>query len=481
MSRIEKNTFIGRKAELKRLEDLTHLSKANLVVIQGRRRIGKSRLVAEFAKNKVFLSLSGLAPIESMTAQDQRDAFSNQLSRLMGMDVPGFQDWSDAFYYLSQQLTHKPTVILLDEISWMGSKDPTFIPKLKVWWDLELEKRSNVTLALCGSVSTWVEDNIINSTALFGRISLQLALDNLTLPESMEFLQTRGFKASHYDILKVLAVTGGIPWYLEQISPQYTADENIKRLCFTKGGLLTVEFDKIFYDLFSTKGTIYKNILHVLAEGMKSLAEIRKILDYSHSGFLSELIKSLIISGFVTRHYNWSLKTGRLTKQSLYRLSDNYLRFFLKYIEPNMLKIEQDRFQDLSLQNLPGWDAMMGFQIETLLLKNRGLILKALDIRPENILGDNPYIQRPKALQKGCQIDYLVETHTNNLFVCEFKFKRRELGLEIIEDVQEKIARFSRPKGYGVVPVLIHFGGVSDAVHDKQYFYRIIDIHDFLE
>jgi hypothetical protein len=221
--------------------------------------------------------------------------------------------------------------------------------------------------------------------------------------------------------------------------------------------------------------------LHVLADGMKSLAEVRQSLEYAYSGALSGAMKSLIISGFVSQHYNWSLKTGRLTKQRLYRLSDNYLRFFIKYIEPNLLKIEGNSYQDVSLQNLPGWETMMGYQIETLLLKNRSLLLRFLGIRPEDILADNPYIQRPTVRQKGCQIDYLVETYTKNLFVCEFKFKRRELGLEIIEEMQEKLARFYTPRGYGVVPVLIHFGGVSDAVHDKRYFYRIIDINDFLD
>ena len=82
--------------------------------------------------------------------------------------------------------------------------------------------------------------------------------------------------------------------------------------------------------------------------------------------------------------------------------------------------------------------------------------------------------------QKGCQIDYLIQTRSKNLFVCEFKFKRRELGPEIIDTTKNAISRFSVPRDVGVAPALFHLGGVSDAVHEANYFYRIIDIADFL-
>ena len=113
--------------------------------------------------------------------------------------------------------------------------------------------------------------------------------------------------------------------------------------------------------------------------------------------------------------------------------------------------------------------------------ENRNLLLEGLGIHPSEIIADNPYIQRPAARQKGCQIDYLIQTQTNNLFACEFKFKRREMGLEIIETMKDKLKRFTIPRGFGTVPVLIHSGGVSDAVYDACYFYRILDIADLLE
>lgn len=473
--------FIGREIELNRLNQISKMNGAKLVVIKGRRRIGKSRLAAEFAKDKIFLSFTGLAPVELISAQDQRDAFARQFSQNLNMPPLTFLDWSDAFNHLSQHISSKQTVILFDEISWMGSKDPTFVPKLKVWWDLYLQKFPNLTLIFCGSVSTWIEENIIKSTAFFGRISLQLDLAPFSLPECGQFLRTLGFKGSAYEMFEILSITGGIPWYLEKIDPTEMADANLKRLCFTKDGLLMEEFDRIFHDLFGSHGKTHKAIIHALGEGPKTLPALREALDYARSGTLSDLLADLITCGFVTRHYQWSLKTGGISKRSLYRLSDCYLRFYIKYIEPNRLKIEQGTFQDLSIQQLPGWESMMGIQVESLLLQNRSLLLKAIGINSADVANDNPYLQHPTTRQKGCQIDYLVQSNSTNMFVCEFKFKRRTLGLEIIQSVQDKIDRFSVPRKFGVAPVLFHLGDVSDKVYDKKYFYRIVDIADFLE
>jgi len=473
--------FVGRKEELLKLKDLSQKRQANIVVIKGRRRIGKSRLIAEFAKDKpVFLHFTGLAPESGMTDQTQRDAFARQLSKQMKLLPMTFLDWTDAFDHVSSHITKEPTVILMDEISWMGSHDPAFISKLKAWWDLDIQNRPNITLIFCGSVSTWIEGNILKSTSFFGRISLVIELEPLSLSESAMLLKKCGVKGSDFEIYKILAITGGVPWYLEQFLPQYTADQNIQRLCFEKEGLLTVEFDNIFHDLFSHRGTIYKNIMFYLREGTKSLNQIRDELNYPRSGTLSKLMEHLIISGFVTRHAQWSLKTGYERRQSLYRINDPYIRFFLKYIEPNLSKITKGAYRNVNVSQLPGYDTMMGFQIECLFLQNRLNMLRSMGIDPADCVYDNPYFQTNSSRHKGCQIDYLVQTRTNNLFVCEIKFRRKELGSEIITEVQGKINKLSIPRGYASVPILFHLGGVSDKVIDQRYFYRIIDLGDFI-
>lgn len=470
--------FFGRKKELIRLSDLKVPA---LVTIRGRRRIGKSRLVAEFAKGKRFLSFTGIPPIDGITAQDQRDTFARQLAQNLKIPPFTFTDWHDAFAHLEFHLADRPSIVLFDEISWMGSKDPTFIPKMKAWWDLFLQKDCQTILVLCGSVSTWIEENILKSTAFFGRISLEITLDELSLSESVQMLKAKGITCSVYDMYKLLSVVGGIPWYLETLSQYHSVDHNIKNLCFMKDGKFVSEFERIFHDLFNGHGSICKKIMHILADGMHDLAEIREKLNYTHSGVLSDYMHALTVSGFVSQHPQWNLQTGRPSKKSLYRLRDNYMRFFIKYIEPNLTKIEQGVFEEISIDKLPGWDAMMGFQVENLLLRNRSLLLKSLDIDPANVVADNPYIQRQTSRQKGCQIDYLIQTRTQNLFVCEFKFQRRELGTGVIDDMKEKIDRLSKPRNYGAIPVLFQLGGISKYVHDQQYFYRIIDLADFVE
>lgn len=470
--------FIGRTQEIKQLKALQDRKRAALVVIKGRRRIGKSRLAAEFGKTARFINLTGMAPETGTTAQDQRDLLTNQLAHCLDKPVISFPDWMGVFYFLSSQLTPEPTVILFDEISWMGSKDPTFLPKLNVWWDQDLQHRPHVILIFCGSISTWIESNILKSTAFFGRITEILELAPLSLSESNAFLNQGGFQGSALERIKLLSVLGGIPWYLEQVSPRETADQNIQRLCFRKNGVLTIEFERIFHDLFGQKGQVYRDIMASLNDGMKTLAEIRDAIGYAQSGTLSTLMTHLITAGFVSAFPQWSIRTGKTRRQSLYRISDPYMRFYLKYIAPHLNKINKGDIDDVA--HLPGYGAMMGFQVESLLLQNRPDLLRVLGLNPLDILCDNPYVQRPKAQQRGCQIDFLIQTRTQNLYVCEFKFRQRELKRDIIDEVQDKMTALDKPKGYALIPVLFHVGGVAESVEDSPFFYRIIDVGDLL-
>ena len=472
--------FIGRKAELEKLKNLYKKKSSGLVVVKGRRRIGKSRLIGEFAKisnAQTFWSFAGLAPADSISAGQQRDNFARQLALMLKIPPMTFLDWSDAFEHLSLHI--KPgDIILLDEISWMGSKDPSFIPKLKAWWD---KQTIHVLLVFCGSVSTWIEENILKSTAFFGRINLTISLEPLSIYESAEFLRALGMQLSHYDMYKLLSIVGGVPWYLEQFNSSMTADDNIKQLAFEKNGLLVTEFDRIFHDLFNGKGATYKKILDSLKDGARTLLEIRQSIEFAHSGTLSSMMDHLIVAGFVIRQSLWSFKTAEPLKQSLYRISDPYMRFYLKVIEPNLGAIADGGFDQVPLSTTPGFETHMGLQLEALLLQNRPLLLEKLGISPVDIVRSGPYRQMKTTTQQGCQIDYLIHTKTNSLFICEFKFKRREISSEIISEMQEKISRLKTPKGFAKVAVLFHLSGVASSVATSPYFYRIIDIVDFLE
>ncbi len=468
--------FVGRQRELQKLKDLSNRKTASLVVVKGRRRIGKSRLVEEFAKDSKFVSISGLPPSEGMTAQHQRDEFARQIARIFLIPIPYSADWSDLFWHLAYHTREGKVIILLDEISWLGIKDPTFLSKLKNAWDLYFKKNSKLILVFCGSVSSWIEKNILSSTGFVGRIDLILTITELSLSECNEFWGTQKKLLSSYEKLKVLAITGGVPRYLESISPKLSAEENIKQLCFVREGFLFNEFEQIFNDLFARRSENYKEILKgIIDQPYVTLDDIFHNLKIKKSGVISDYLNDLILAGFVQRDYTWSIRDGHISKLSHLRINDNYIRFYLKYILPNKNKIERDAFLARTLTTLPGWDTIMGFQFENLVLQNRLSIQKLLHIDPNEIINDNPYFQRRTTKAKGCQIDYMIQTRFNCLYVCEVKFSRNSIGVEVIKHIKAKIDALSLPKNFSYRPVLIHVNGVDEEVIGSEYFADIID------
>ena len=225
----------------------------------------------------------------------------------------------------------------------------------------------------------------------------------------------------------------------------------------------------------------FAKVLDALNESSKTLAEILKIIEFSHSGTLSTIMDHLITAGFVQKQNLWSFKTTKMLRQSLYRISDPYMRFYLKVIAPQLNKISIGSFKNVSLSSLPGFDAHVGLQLEHLLLQNRPILLKNIGISPIDVVCDGPYRQSSTSTQKGCHIDYLIQTRTKNIFICEFKFKRRELGIDVIDEIKDKTNAIKIPKGFAIVPVLFHLSGVSSSVEIANYFYRMIDITTFLD
>lgn len=477
---VTESQFVGRDRELEELNALLKKKTASLIVVKGRRRVGKSRLIEEFIKKKKSYVFRGLAPHQKTTAQGQRDEFASQLSEATGLPEIMADDWTKLFALLSREVRTGRIIIVFDEISWMGSEDSNFTSKLKDAWDQYFKKNSKLILILCGSVSTWIDENIINSTAFYGRVSWTITLKELPLGDANHLLEANGFKGSTYEKFKILAVTGGIPWYIEQINSDFLADENIKRQCFTSGGVLVEEYDRIFKELFGKKDVLYKTIIKTLANGALEYDEISIQAEYKSSGRLSQYLEDLIKAGFISRDYTWNLKDGKPSTISRFRLSDNYLRFYLKYIEKKRPQIEKGQFNKISLSSFTGWETIMGLQFENLVINNRRLLLDKLNLRDEDILYDNPYIQHRTVRQKGCQIDYMIQTKHKNFYLCEIKFSRQPIRVDVIKQVQEKIKQLSLPRGVAVLPILIHVNGVTEKMNEENYFYSIIDFGSLL-
>ena len=472
--------FIGRHKELQELDRFTKKQTASLIVVQGRRRIGKSRLVAEFGKKYKFYQFTGMPPDKGTTAQDQRNLFSYQLSQQTGLPEIKVDDWYKLFSLFADKVKQGRVIVLFDEISWMGFKDPNFLGKLKASWDVHFKKNPKLILILCGSASAWIEKNIISSSGFLGRISYTLTLEELSLSECNEFWKKYGNRISAYEKFKVLSVIGGVPRYLEEVAPAKTAEENINNLCFKKGGMLVREFENIFSDLFSTRSDTYKKIAKLLVDGSLEYNDICKKLKVEKTGYVSELLDDLIKSGFIKKDFTWSINSQRSSKTAQYRLSDNYLRFYLKYVEKHLSDIENNVFNFKSVENFPGWMTILGLQFENLVLNNRASIHQLLGLKPENIVTANPYFQRKTKRYLACQIDYLIQTRFNTLFVCEIKFSKQEIGMSVIEEVQQKIKHLARSKGFSCFPVLIHVNGVSDKILESNYFSEILDFGEIL-
>jgi AAA+ ATPase superfamily predicted ATPase len=468
--------FLGRERELALLRRFLHKKTASLLVIKGRRRIGKSRLVEEFAKDMKFLSFAGLAPNEKTNAQSQRDEFARQLNEQTGLPKVNADDWSKLFALLAEKTQTGRIILFFDEISWMGSEDADFAAKIKNAWDTQFKKNPELIFILCGSASFWIEKNILSHTGFVGRVSHTLTLEELPLKDCSYFWGRNTTQVAAFEKFKILSVTGGVPRYLEEINPHLSAEENIRLLCFSKGGMLVNEFDQIFSSLLKRNSPVYRKIVQALTHEAKDTITIGKELNIPVTGLLSEYLEELVTAGFIKRDYTWDIKSKHNARLSKYRLSDNYLRFYLRYIYKYRDRIERDMFAFKQVASLPEWNIIMGLQFENLVLNNRQYIHQALGITAQDIVNDNPFFQNHTKKQRGCQIDYLIQTNFDTLYVCEIKFSRNLVGTEIIDTMQQKIAQINRPKGFSCHPVLIHVNGVSEEVITSNYFAAIVDM-----
>ncbi len=471
--------FLGREKELELLLDLCQKKSASFVIIKGRRRIGKSRLVEELSKQFAqFYVFTGLPPDHQMTARQQLEEFSRQIAHQFHTASARYDDWGDAFWAVGERVRSGRVLLFFDEISWMGSEDATFLGKIKNLWDLQLSKNSQLLFVICGSASAWIEKNILSSTGFVGRISHTLTLEELPLSTCSKFWPKR---ISAYEKLKLLSVTGGIPKYLEEIYPNKSAEENIRRLCFSPGGFLVEEFDRIFSGIFLRSSNFYKRILEALGTGSRTQVEISRFLSpETKIGRLPEYLWELEQAGFIAKDHAWNFKSGQDTRMQRFRLADNYIRFYLKYIEKNRSKIERNAFAFKSLTTLPEWNSMMGLQCENLVLHNRKQLWQLLKIPPEDIVCENPFFQKATPRAHGCQIDYLIQTKFGTLYICEIKFSKSLIGSSILQEMETKLKALSIPRGFSLRPILIHVNGVTEEVIDADYFAAIVDLSQLL-
>jgi len=474
--------FIGRERDLKDLEALWGRDHGVLVTCRGRRRIGKSTLIEEFAARSAdrFICIEGLPPRKGMTDSIQRKWFCEKVAEHSGREAVAAATWSLAFAQLDELLASgRRTVVLLDEISWLGGYNPDFAGYLKEAWDRRFRKHPNLILVLCGSVSAWIAENILDSTGFVGRDSLDIELKELPPAQCQQMLGPAGERMSVREKIDLLSVTGGVPKYLEDVRPELSVDENVRRMCFMPRGILFREFDETFSGVFGRKAKTRGRILRMLMSGPRSAAELSEIDGKTPNGSYARALKDLRMAGYVAGDGGLNPCTGEPLREERFRISDNYTRFYLHYIEPRRQMVEKDLFEFSSLEQLKGLEQMFGLQFENLVLNNLQTLFPMLGLDASLVLSAAPYCQRAASGREGCQIDLMIQTQ-RMVMVVEIK-RRREIGHEVIDEVTEKARRLKFSSDLSLRTALVYDGRLSPSVAADRYFDFIVPAERLFE
>ena len=468
--------FAGRVHELEKLKNFYRTKNSNLLVVYGRRRIGKSSLIEEFAKSKPFLRLEGLEHEE--TASQIRQATHDLLRQLRDPILKSvkFETWEALLDYLSEYLRREAAkqgqkrIIFLDEFQWLGAGQSKLVSLIKKYWDQEW-KKYHVMLVLCGSISSYMVKKVIRSKALYGRVDWELNLRPLSPSEANLLLKS---KRSLDEVFLYQLIFGGIPKYLEQINPQRSLRQNLDHLLFDAASPFFNEYEKVFYSQFK-EHRIYEKIVRFIAHHPKTLGQIADHLQMPSGGgikyYLENLEKTLFISCYTPFD-----KMGK-TKLIKYRLTDEYLRFYFKYLKPNLRLIEQakgkDLFSRLTQGSLEKW---LGFAFENFCLKNALFLAEKMGF-DEKIIHYGPVFSRA---DEGFQVDLVYLRSDQTITLCEMKFHHKQIETSVIPEVRRKCELIHLPKGYTLERALISRHGPSPALKDADFFHHYLDVKEFI-
>ena len=476
--------FFGREDVLSKLDLLLGKQVSSLVTCRGRRRIGKSTLIERFARNNEarFIKIEGVRPGKTTNNVSELRSFAEQLSLQTDAESSIPDNWLSAFKRLDREINDQElTVVLLDEISWMGHYDNLFSDTIKIAWDNMWKKHDRLIVVLCGSVSSWIKENIVDNASFVGRRSCDLVVRELPLRECVKFWGREVERIDLQEIVDVLSVTGGVPRYLEEIDPRLSASENIRRMAFSRDGVLRNDFDEMFADVITRQPTFTAQVLRCLVDGPRSAAEVCRQLKIEKGGRVSDALGRLVEAGFAMSDAGRNPETGGALREVRYRLSDNYCRFYLKYVEPVKDVVDRDEYEFAGLESLENFEATMGLAFENLIVNNYHALLPFLHLNGTVITSAAPYARRGTSGvrgRKGCQVDLLIQTRKTLCFV-EVK-RRKEITRDVIEEVQRKIEAVKRPAGMSAVGALVYYGQLSPIVSADGYFAAIVPVRKLL-
>lgn len=429
--------MVGRKTEIELLQNVIVSNKSELIAVYGRRRVGKTFLIRECYKKDIVFEVTGLF---NGTMKDQLHNFTKALSsdssRNKNYLVP--VSWLDAFTLLEKKIdklkSKKKKVVFIDEFPWIATARSKFLMAFENFWNHYCTRRTDVIVVICGSAASYMVQKIINNKGgLHNRITQKIRLLPFNLSETELFLKSKGIRYTKYDIVQLYMAIGGVPHYLDKVSKGFSVTQNIDRLCFEKDGILNDEFERLFRSLFDNSEK-YLLIIQTLANCNKGVTR-QELLDksgISGGGDFSWKLMELIESGFVSEMPFYKNKK----QLSLYRLSDEYSRFYLKFIRNNKGN-GSGTWQRLSKSH--SYISWSGFSFENLCLKHIREIKKSLRI-------DVIYSMNSGWFNNNAQIDMLIDRDDNIINICEMKFYNTDyiIDKKSYDNLKNKIQEFQR-------------------------------------
>ena len=409
------------------IDNALHYHKASLVTLYGRRRVGKTYLLKSYLHNQISFQYSG---IHNVTSNVQLLKFSKAMSDQLngGKPLAKPTDWFEAFDTLATQMNKKRSkrlVIFLDEFPWMHAPKSNFLAAFENFWNTWATNKPNVTVIICGSAASWMIKKVVrNKGGLHNRITHKIVLPPFNLYETELFLKSRGVHLNHYQIVQLYMAIGGIPQYLEMAKPGKSAAQMIDEACFQKNGFLYDEFNELYHSLFY-KADRHIKIIRALAAKPSGLSRNALIDagDLQTGGTASNLLDELSAAGFITPY----IPFGKKKKDSIYKLTDEFSLFYLKFMEPNRTAAK-GAWQKLSAS--PVYTSWSGLAFENLCMKHIQAIESKLGITA--IYTESSSWRSPGNLTGATQIDLLIDRRDQCINLCEMKFYNNEFAIDKI-------------------------------------------------
>ena len=327
--------FIGRKKELLKLNKMYQSGKFEMAIIYGRRRVGKTTLINEFCKNKKTVFF----PAIENNAYQNLSILSDAVSIMQnGSSEAGlrYNSFADAFLRIAEIAKTERVILVIDEYPYLAKAEKSVSSLLQQYID-NIFKQTKLFIVLCGSSMSFMEKQVLGyQSPLYGRRTAQFKI------EPFDYFDTGKWFPNYTAEEKAImyGITGGVPLYLEEFSPQLTIKQNLLENLFDKNAMLYEEPSNLLKQELREPAT-YNAIISAIASGKTKLSEITTTVG-AETGACSKYIDNLITLGILTREVP---VTEPKTKRPIYKIEDNFFKFWFTFVSKNIASIVSGRIE----------------------------------------------------------------------------------------------------------------------------------------